>query len=251
MAGIILRGIDGKPTRSITIPASKDESKQDRLVGIVGGTFIVKKPFQTSTGQITQQTQNRKLVVELYHLKQGVDSYSNVENCAFNDAVLYPDKPQRREAAITIEVKGSQELGLKGPQINNIIKPEQVKKGDSAKIIVRFQNPNEIQNAWIEYTGPDGVTGREDLNHNQNDFEAYINTANALSAGELKGTVYSKSKNPKTELGKKEFSIQIQCGKDNNYGLCQAKCSSLSNIIETELRCPEIDLGEEEQCCKT
>ena len=251
VAGIILRGIDGKPTRSITIPASKDESKQDRLVGIVGGTFIVKKPFQTSTGQITQQTQNRKLVVELYHLKQGVDSYSNVENCAFNDAVLYPDKPQRREAAITIEVKGSQELGLKGPQINNIIKPEQVKKGDSAKIIVRFQNPNEIQNAWIEYTGPDGVTGREDLNHNQNDFEAYINTANALSAGELKGTVYSKSKNPKTELGKKEFSIQIQCGKDNNYGLCQAKCSSLSNIIETELRCPEIDLGEEEQCCKT
>ncbi len=213
VSATIQKTLDGKPLH--TEPKIDDKEK----VPFVGGTIVVRKPGTTT---VTPQSTKKTLVLTLYHLKGDVDSYNNPENCNPNDAVIYPDKPQKREIHFTIESKLLKESASPGPFIEYArAEPSKVKKDDTVTISVKFANPNEVLTAQYDYTTPDGISNTLPLENQQGIFKALITTDDAVYAGQYKGDIIAKSKNPNTNPSKREVKFEVQCGDENNYGSCK------------------------------
>ncbi|MBI2101695.1 hypothetical protein HYT53_03705 [Candidatus Woesearchaeota archaeon] len=230
----------------------------DKPVGVVGGTLEVRPVRQTTAA--TPQSTPRNLVLALYHLKQNVDSFSNPEECSFNDPVLYPDKPQQKIIPIRIETKRPQGVGLQGALIKDAkVEPSQVSKDqiEAVKISTTMKNPSDVKDIIFYYTSPDSIEKTATFNPTtvQNVFEGTIQTSEFSIAGEYQGKVTATSK---SRAGQDTFNtkFEVLCGdKDNGYGSCKDITSCTSKQFVTAgfpcLGAIEEQATSSVVCCKT
>ncbi len=248
----IPKTIDGTPISKEV----RKEGNKEITIGIAQGVILVRKA-QPATS--VSQVQGKTLLLELFNLKENADSWDgNPTNCEFNDAVIYPDKPQKRgPIRIRIEQTLSKEALAQGPRIERVtVTPSsRVRKGQPVTISVKFENHLLVDKAEFSYTRPDGVSDviplvKKDL---QGIFETEtaIPTDSFTVAGTVNGKITAIGKNQKPSEYPVKFEIQCGDSNTNVFGTCRESCGGPSNIISSEIRCIEMDFGEEQQCCRT
>lgn len=212
----------------------------------VGGSIGISAPSSAST---TQTTQAKTLVLGLYHIKDNVESYTgNPDDCAFNDPVMYDGKPQAR--TITIKVESKATAATQGPIIQTPIKTTpssgQIKKGDTVSVSATIKDSSGVKSTNVDCKKPDGegLTTAVGTSRNNDVFEYSIFSSDITMAGKYSCTLTAESKNEKAKTNTQSFDFEVQCGEENNYGLCKTSCPDKE--INVQFVCTS-----SLSCCKT
>jgi len=98
--------------------------------------------------QTTQSSQQKTILVELFHVKDNVATYDNPDDCSFNDKI------NSRTYKFLVTDK-SVDKSTSGPIIQNPKYPQSKNIGDAVEISARITHPSGVDKADISIFGPD------------------------------------------------------------------------------------------------
>jgi len=234
------RNNDGK---IITTQVDVNGVKKD--VGFVSGSIIVHPLGQATTAP---QSQSKTLALNLYHIKDDVEAYTNPGDCNFNDQVLGPEgREQERKVTIKVEQKSAE--STQGPliRLNNPL-PQKVEhdKYDSLVVTAKITDNAGVKSAQLECKKPDeksfAVVPQADVRDNLYNF--VVNSNELTVAGKYFCSLSASSENEKAKTNDLKIDFEVRCGNKNAYGLCvsgkcckEGKCLQASDEISAGLQC--------------
>ncbi len=141
--------------------------------------------------QVSQESQEKKVIVELFHLKDSADSYANnPDNCDLNDRIGEP----RTYTIRVMQEKGADASKL-GPLIQ-LTKPNQKSYniGQPIQILARITHKTPIEKALLVIKDKNGIKVEEiELQRDGDNFEYTFDT-NAKEAGKYSANIKATSR---------------------------------------------------------
>lgn len=139
---------------------------------------------------VPQASQQKTILVELFHLKGDRDSYNGPDDCDFNDKIT------ERTHKITISLQKGTDARKLGPAIQNlIVSPRKAVAGQAVNIRAHLTHSSGIDKASLAIVGPGGNTSIEvsSMPRDGDDFEYSFDT-NGKNAGKYRGNLKAVSR---------------------------------------------------------
>lgn len=161
-----------------------------------GGGVITIHPLQ----QATQTEQQKTIKVEIFNLKEDIDSFNAVEDCSLNDRVV-----ERTYTVRVVHGRGVEASTLK-PLIQNLRFDRTKEIGQPISISAKITHTTPIERATVEIVGPEFRETFE-MRRNGDIFEFEFDT-NGRNKGKYTGDIYAESRAKTTSNLKFDFELK-------------------------------------------
>ncbi len=152
----------------------------------------------------TTGSQQKTIIVELMHLKEDRDSFTNSEDCNPNDKI------DERKYTVTVSAQKAIDAKKQAPLIRNLlIRPKsQIIIGQDATISALITHPEGIEKATITIKKPDGTIVDKKEIPSVGDYFEYIFGTGGKEKGMYKGEIEAVSKAKTNALQTFEFELK-------------------------------------------